>query len=348
MVQFDTEAQLVHPLTSKFDAVKRAIDSISGGTWTTLHAGLERGRLELMGGNRNPDAAAIMIILSDGQSDWGEAVKAAQAAKDEGIRIVSVGVGSDVDTELMIQIASSTDDYYFSPKGGDLQDIYLAIAQQIRRAIGATDIQIEHRFDTTNIEAVPGSISQGGVLTEPGTIVWGIATLHNRSQTLSYRARVLGYGSFLADVGDDVTYVFCEDQSRSFHVGPALNLQVPTPTPTPTPSVTPTPTSTPTPRPTPTPTVTPTPTITPTPTHVPLIYWPGKGGFPWLPFIILLPLLLLALLLWLLRARRGGPPSRPPARPSRPSRPVRPPSKPVERPKKRDEGKDITHGRKKQ
>ena len=352
VVQFDTAAQLVHPLTSRFDAVRRAIDSISGGTSTTLHAGLERGRLELMSVNRNPNAAAIMIILSDGQSDRGEAVKAARAAKDDGIRIVSVGVGSDVDTELMIQIANSADDYHFSPEGSDLQEIYLAIAQQIRRAIGATNVRIEHRFDIAKIELVPGSISQGGVLTEPGTIVWDIATLHNRSQTVSYRARVRDYGSFLADVGDDVTYISCEDQPRSFHVEPALNLQVPTPTPTPTPSVTPTPTSTPTatptptPKPTPTPTATPTPTPTPTPLPLDLIPFVRNTRWLWWPWLLLI-LLLALLIAWLLWRRRR--PSLTVTRPDRRTgRPAPPSRKPVERPKKRDVGKDVTHGRKKQ
>ena len=357
VVQFTSSAKLVHPLSSQYDSVKRAINSISSTSeGTNLHRGLERGHLELTGEYRNPDAASVLIMLSDGISDYGLAVNSAEAVKADSIRVISVGVGDDINSELMIEIASTPDDYHFSPTGSDLQDIYLSIAQQIRRAIGATNVQIEHRFDTTKIELVPGSISHGGVLTEPGTIVWDIATLHNRSQTLSYHARVLAYGSFLADAGDDVTYVFCEDQSRSFHVVPALNLQVPTPTPTPTPSVTPTPpptptptrtptpTVTPTPLPTPTPTVTPTPTITPTPAPISIIYWPSKGEFPCLPFIILLPLLL-GLLLWLLLKQRGAPPSRQVSRPSRPSRPAPPSYKPGERPKKRDRGKDVTHGR---
>lgn len=127
----------------------------------------------------------------------------------------------------------------------------------------------------------------------------------------------------------------------------------PMPTFTPTPTATPTPTSTPThtptatltPTATPTPTNTSTPTTTPTPTRVPPIYWPTQGEFPCLPLIILLPLLLLGLFLWLLRARRRGAPPRRVARPSRSSRPAPPSYKPVERRKKRDVDRDVTHGR---
>ena len=352
VVQFGSTAELQQPLTSNYDSVKRIINSISSTLeGTSLHLGLERAHQELVGEYRNPDAASILIMLSDGESNYGQAVTSAEAAKADGIRVISVGIGDDINSELMIDIASTPEDYYFSPTSSDLQEIYLSIAQQIRRAIGATNIRIEHRFDTTKIEVVPGSIFHGGVLTEPGTIVWSIATLHNRSQTLSYRAQVRAYGSFLADVGDDITYIFCEDQPRSFHVEPALNLQVPTPTPTPTPSVTPTPIPTPTPTPTSTPTVTPTPTATPTPkptpTPLPGSLNPFEPNTRWLWWPWLLLILLLALLIaWLLWRRRR--PSTAVTRPvRRTGRPAPPSRKPVERPKKRDEGKDVTHGRKK-
>jgi hypothetical protein len=86
LIQFDTEAQLVHPLSSRFETVKRAVDSLSGGTWTALDAGLDKGREEVTGPNHNPRAAQILIILSDGRSDRAQAAAAAQDAKDEGIR----------------------------------------------------------------------------------------------------------------------------------------------------------------------------------------------------------------------------------------------------------------------
>jgi hypothetical protein len=269
IVKFDLIGELVYPLTRQFDAAKRSLDQIGRGSFTALDIGLDRGWQELMGENRNPNAAMILIIVSDGESSWNEAVRAAQAAKDTGIRVVSVGIGTQVNTELMIKIASSADDYFLSSTGEGLQSVYLNIARQIRRAIGATNVRIQHRFDPNKIEVMPGSISANGVLAEAGLITWNIPTLHNRTQTLTYRARVRGSGAFQADRGDEITYTLCEDTSRSFRVEPGLSLQVPTPPPTPTLSKTPTPTATRTPTPTRTPTVTPTSTVTPTPTITP-------------------------------------------------------------------------------
>ncbi len=325
IVKFDLIGELVHPLTRQFDAAKRSLDQIGRGSFTALDIGLDRGRQELMGENRNPNAAMILIIVSDGESSWDSAVRAAQAAKDAGIRVVSVGIGTRVNTELMIKIASGADDYFLSSTGEGLQSVYLNIAKQIRRAIGATNVRIQHRFDPSKIEVTPGSISSNGVLAEAGLITWNIPTLHNRTQTLTYRARVRDAGVFQADRGDEITYTLCEDKSRSFRVEPGLGLVVPTPPPTPPPSRTPTPTVTPTPSVTPTPTFTPTPTVTPTPTATPtrlpyvaLIFWPGKvGGVPWLPLIVFLVFLLLGGALWswlsLSRQRRQSrvPPGRP-------------------------------------
>lgn len=330
VVQFTDTAELVHPLSSRHEDIKQAIDSIaSTAEGTSLHLGLERGQQELMDRYHNSEAVPILIILSDGQSNRGLAVAASKAAQAEGIRVVSVGVGEDIDSETMIQIASTPDDYYFSPQGSDLRDIYLSIAQQIRRAIGATNVRIEHRYDADKIEVVPGSISGGGALIESGTIVWEIPTLHNRSQVFTYQAQVLAGGNYLLDRGDMLTYVLCEEgEPRSFEVEPSLWLQVPTPTPTPTltssptPSPTPIPTSTPTPTlaPTPSPTLTPTPTPTssstptssptltplptltpsPTPTPGPIVAF--VRGLPW--WLWLLPLLLLLVLTGGLVARR--------------------------------------------
>jgi hypothetical protein len=240
----------------------------------------------------------------------------------------------------------------------DLRERYLAIVKQIRRAIGATQVRVEHSYDTTKIEVIPDSISGDGTLASPGTIVWEIATLHNRSQNLSYNARVKAHGTFLLDAGETITYVLCEDQARSFKVEPSLRLQVPTPTPTltptrtPSPSVTPTPSRTPTPSPTrtPTPTLTPTvtltPTITPTPSPgFPGIVWLRDRNLLWLPIRLITAMVLLGFPLWLLfknlKRRREKP--EPTDRPSPRDR-YTPPKPPGGR-RKGGEGSDVVHDR---
>lgn len=301
VVQFDTAAELVFPLSARYEEVKRALDAIVGGEATNIHLGLEAGTRELLGANRGDAAIPVLILLSDGGALPEEALSAAERAKASGIRVISVGIGQDVDSELMIRMASAPDDYYFSPTGSDLSDIYLSIASRITRAAPVTDVQVEHRYDANKIDILPGSVSNNGVLGEEGVVVWQLPVL-GVAQQLSYRASVLEAGTFLIDQGDAIAYVRCEQERRTELAAASLQVQVPTPTPTLTPTATSTPTATPSPTGTPTPTITPTATTTPTPTPTPSLSLIA-GAFTDTPLCwVLLPLGLLLLLVGFLLA----------------------------------------------
>lgn len=321
VARFDSTAELLEPLSSDPLTIKSTINSLDTGGGTHIHEGLRVAYEELVA-NGEVDASWVLIILSDGQSDFEAAVEQAEAAKQAGIRIISVGIGQDVDESLMQEIASSPSDYHFSPDASELEQIYIGIAQSIREFITATSITVTHTFDPGKIQVIPNSISDSGMLsgdTALNTIVWHISELGGRPRSVSYRARVLQFSRFFIDVQDYVQYTLCEKDARSFEGKPVLWIDNPHPTPTPAWTPIPTPTSTPTPTPTPTPTATPTPTHTPTPAGPALTpagaspasdapsALPGlsqplfcSSRYWWLPALLLplLLVLLLVLLLW--------------------------------------------------
>lgn len=303
VVQFNDTADLLQSLTHDPVTIKASIDSITGGDGTAIHEGLRVAHDDLHSNGR-AEAALVMIVLSDGQSDFNSAVNAAEAAKADGIRIISVGIGADVDKDLMQQIASSPADYHFSPDTSDLKDIYISIAQQIREFATATEVKIRHTFDPAKIELIPDSISDGGSLTGEtarNTILWHLDSLGEQPHAVSYRARVRQSGQFFVDVRDQVEYILCEREARAFLAGPGLWLQALAPTPTPAPTLTPTPVASPTPA-----GVMVTPAL-PTPAPGPLDLLPRptqplfcSSRYWWVPALLLplLLVLLLVLLLW--------------------------------------------------
>jgi collagen type VI alpha len=75
-----------------------------------------------------------MILLTDGRSNprpIEDAIAEAQAARDRGVLIFAIGLGTDLDVDGLRQIASRPEYFYQSPDSTDLTEIYERIAGAI-------------------------------------------------------------------------------------------------------------------------------------------------------------------------------------------------------------------------
>lgn len=130
-ISFATSANLDQELTTDYAAVNSAINAYSAGGGTDIAAGITEANDELMNGtNATAGASKVMILLSDGNSNESAAISAAQAAKDDGIRIFTIALGS-ADTDLLEQVASSPGDAYVAPDPSDLDAIYQEISDVV-------------------------------------------------------------------------------------------------------------------------------------------------------------------------------------------------------------------------
>lgn len=128
LASFETSATLNHQLSHDGNSVKNAIDALTVGGSTNIGEGINVAQAELRSSRHNPNARPVMLLMSDGQPNVGpDPVGAAQAAKNAGTRIFTIGLGS-VDQNLMRQLASSPSDYYYAPTPADLASIYQTIA----------------------------------------------------------------------------------------------------------------------------------------------------------------------------------------------------------------------------
>jgi hypothetical protein len=83
---------------------------------------------ELLSGRHNPNNAAVLILMSDGeQTVAGDPVAQANLAKNKGIYLISIGLGS-ADTATLRTVASSPSDYYYAPNSTVLNSIFSSIA----------------------------------------------------------------------------------------------------------------------------------------------------------------------------------------------------------------------------
>ena len=130
-ISFASSATTDQELTTDYAAVQSAINNYTAGGGTSIAAGIDEGADELLNGtNATLGASKVMILLSDGNSSTAAATAAADAAKNAGIRIFTIALGS-ADTTLLENLASSPDDAFVAPDPSDLDTVYSEIAQVV-------------------------------------------------------------------------------------------------------------------------------------------------------------------------------------------------------------------------
>lgn len=269
IIQFSSDPNVLSDFSSDRGLLQEIIQNIGTGGGTAIDKAVEVARSRFINGR--PEARFIMILITDGQQSSGlfdflndPVARAADRAKDDGIRLITIGLGLDVNADLLEYMASAPGDYYEAPDADNLSQIYLDIADTISALpLAATDVILEHSYDATSFEVIPDSITNGGVLT-PGKISWVLREVLDAPITLSYRARPLGAGARSISLGEALSYNRCGLEAVNSTQPAGLPVQIIPPTPTPTLTPTPEP-PTPTPTATPLPTPTPLPTLAPTP-----------------------------------------------------------------------------------
>jgi len=162
LVAFSGEALTQVPLTTDYPVVLAAIDNLQVGQ---LEDGTAIGTAIATAANRlrnSPGRSRVMVLLTDGENNRGaiDPRTAAQAAGAFGIRIYTIGVGSEgmapvpvgrglfglryenrpvkIDEPLLTEIASTTGGKYFRAKDAEaLQAIYEQIDRLERSAVEA-------------------------------------------------------------------------------------------------------------------------------------------------------------------------------------------------------------------
>jgi uncharacterized protein YegL len=88
----------------------------------------------LSGPGRDLENNAVLILLTDGRpTNVGEAevLRAAERVHEAGVLVFTIGLGPEVDHELLRVIASMPEWYFYAPDTSDLSEIYERIAYSI-------------------------------------------------------------------------------------------------------------------------------------------------------------------------------------------------------------------------
>ncbi len=134
ILSFSDGVTMHHGLTADRAALGVAIDAIVMAPYTRLDLAIRAADQEFDGPGRQKDSNRVLVLLTDGRPTHTtpeEVLAAAQSARDAGIVIFTIGLGDDVDPELLKAVAGAADRYYAAAGAADVDRIYGAIRETL-------------------------------------------------------------------------------------------------------------------------------------------------------------------------------------------------------------------------
>ena len=129
LVSFQSNAHLQMPLTQDFINLRRAIESLDAGGGNSDEEAIALARDRVL---VNSEKENVLVLLADGiPSDRYAMIQEAERTKQQGIQIIVIGVGGDVDSDLLSQVASTPEDYYFVEESVQLESTFTTIASRL-------------------------------------------------------------------------------------------------------------------------------------------------------------------------------------------------------------------------
>lgn len=116
---------------------------------TNIGDALAESEIELSSARHNPDARKVIVLITDGKANAPEPVEDAEGyalfasneLKKRGTEIFTIGLGKEVNTVFLKQLATADKNSYFATDRSALEDIYNSISQGICEE-GAAIIEI--------------------------------------------------------------------------------------------------------------------------------------------------------------------------------------------------------------
>lgn len=132
VVAFNDKATLMSGLTGDRAQLEAAIDAIETAPFTRIDLALDAARVELSSERARPEAKKVVLLMTDGQptNTTPAQVRAAGDRARELATVFVIGVGGDIDRELMVDVAGGASQYYAVDDAEALGKIYGLIAER--------------------------------------------------------------------------------------------------------------------------------------------------------------------------------------------------------------------------
>lgn len=208
LVAFSTAADVLQPLTGQFADVVKGVRQLTPAGQTNFHPALTAALAELEGPTARAGVPKVVVLMTDGRpTDRSRVIEISDAVKAKGITLYTIGLGADLDTDLLARMATSPDRFYAANSELDLAAVYADIGRRI---------SISELFRTATVtDVVPTDMRYEAGSAQPAaawddatrTLTWTLANVPISGMRLSYVVRPTQTGLRPTNVRADVRYV---------------------------------------------------------------------------------------------------------------------------------------------
>ncbi len=132
LIAFDQHALVLAPLGSSQSEVERAMANVDAAPGTRLERAIQTGVGELTGPRARPGRRRIIVLITDGvqvgPGDDGVVLAAADAARAQGVAILSLALGPHPNQELLEAIGGTPERTVPATSAGDLAGAWRTLA----------------------------------------------------------------------------------------------------------------------------------------------------------------------------------------------------------------------------
>jgi len=223
LVSYGSTAELDMPLTHNLGAVKLALADLVASGKSAMGLAMQMARHEFEQVGRD-QAILVEILISDGQSSVGiEPNMEGQAAAQLGIKIMSIGLGTLINRNMLEDFAEQTGGIFFSsPTDRARTDIFTGLDVYV----AAGDLTVEKRLPAglRFVEATPqaSQVELHGDGTT--TAIWRLADLElGEGTTIELELEAIARGDWETDVDSTIRFVDFRGVQQTVEI-PSLTL----------------------------------------------------------------------------------------------------------------------------
>ena len=129
LVSFQNRATVEMTLTEDFRELSRKINALNAGGGNNDEEAIAFAQDRVLADSQN---IKVLVLLADGRPAYRDAMlREAARAKRQDIQMITIGVGNDVDSDLLKQVASTPENYYFVEESVQLESTFTTIASRL-------------------------------------------------------------------------------------------------------------------------------------------------------------------------------------------------------------------------